>query len=98
MLKDMDLKCKKQLFDIVLDSCKTTSKNVVHKTAEFLGNKTPDVVTKSKDDKIVNTKGVIAENSRNVEEIIIPQEKREGISNELRQILKKWNSIKYLSY
>ena len=82
----------------MLDSLKTSSKNVVHKTAELLGNKTPDVVTKSKDDKIVNTKGVIVENSRNVEEIIIPQEKREGISNELRQILKKWNSIKYLSY
>ena len=73
----------------MLDSLKTSSKNVVHKTAELLGNKTPDVVTKSKDDKIVNTKGVIVENSRNVEEIIIPQEKREGISNELRQILKK---------
>ena len=73
----------------MLDSLKTASKNVVRKTAELLGNKTPDVVTKSKDDKIVNTKGVIVENSRNVEEIIIPQEKREGISNELRQILKK---------
>ena len=73
----------------MLDSLKTSSKNVVHKTAELLGNKTPDVVTKSKDDKIVNTKGVIGENSRNVEEIIISQEKREGISNELRQILKK---------
>ena len=82
----------------MLDSLKTSSKNVVHKTAELLGNKTPDVVTKSKDDKIVNTKGVIGENSRNVEEIIISQEKREGISNELRQILKKWDSIKYLSY
>ena len=82
----------------MLDSLKTASKNVVRKTAELLGNKTPDVVTKSKDDKIVNTKGVIGENSRNVEEIIISQEKREGISNELRQILKKWNSIKYLSY
>ena len=73
----------------MLDSLKTASKNVVRKTAELLGNKTPDVVTKSKDDKIVNTKGVIGENSRNVEEIIISQEKREGISNELRQILKK---------
>ena len=71
------------------DSLKTASKNLVHKTAELLGNKTPDLVTKSKDDKIVNTKGVIGENSRNVEEIIISQEKREGISNELRQIFKK---------
>ena len=80
------------------DSLKTASKNLVHKTAELLGNKTLDLVTKSRDDKIVNTKGVIGENSRNFEEIIISQEKREGISNELRQILKKWNSIKYLSY
>ena len=31
-------------------------------------------------------------NSRNVEEINIPSEKREEILNELRQILKKWNT------
>ena len=58
------------------DSLKTTSKHVVHKTTELLGNKTPDVVTKSKDDKIVNTKGVIRENSRNVEESLF-HKKRE---------------------
>ena len=36
--------------------------------------------------------------SRNVEEIIISLEKREEILNELRQVSKKWNVIKYLKY
>ena len=36
--------------------------------------------------------------SRNVEEIIISPEKREEILNELRQVSKKWNVIKYLKY
>ena len=60
-----------------------TSKKVVHKapeaTGEFIGNKIVD--------KIVKTKPVIDENPRNVEEIIIPPEKREEISNKLRKVL-----------
>ena len=35
------------------DALKTTSKKLVHKTCEFLGNKIADAVTKSDDDKIV---------------------------------------------
>ena len=35
----------------------------------------------------MKTKPVIDENSRNVEEIIIPPEKREEVLNELRQLL-----------
>ena len=58
---------------------------VVHKAAEvtgkFLGNKIADTVTKSSDDKIVKQKSVIDEDSRNVEEIITPPEKREEILN-----------------
>ena len=39
--------------DTGLDSLKTTSKKVVHKAWEFLGNKIADTVTESNDDKIV---------------------------------------------
>ena len=49
-------------------------------------------------DKIVKPKYVINENSRNVEELIAPPEKREEILNKLRQVLKKWNTVKYLTY
>ena len=56
---------------------------VVHKTAEatgeFIGNKIAD--------KIVKPKPVPDDNSRYVEEIFIPPEKREEILNKLRKIL-----------
>ena len=59
---------------------KTSSKKVVHKTAEeigeSIGNKIADAVAKSNDDKIMTRKPVFDENSRNVEEIIIPPEKK----------------------
>ena len=83
-------KYKKQLLDTGLDSLKAASKNVVHKAGEYLGNKITDAVTKSNDDKIVK----LDENLRNVEEIIIPLEKRDEILNKLRKVLKKWNIIK----
>ena len=73
--------------DTGLDSLNTASKKVVHRTSELLGNKIADAVTKSNDDKIVKPKHVIDENPRNVEEIIIPPEKREEILNALRQVL-----------
>ena len=83
-------KYKKELLDTGLDSLKTTSKKVVHKAGEFLGNQIADVVTKSNDDKIVKQEPV--------EEIIIPLEKRDEILNKLRKVLKKWNTIRYLNY
>ena len=56
----------------VLDALKTGSKKVDHKAAEakgeYIGNKISD--------KIVKGKPVIDENSRNIEEIVIPTEKR----------------------
>ena len=62
---------------------KNVSKKIVQKavepTSEFIGNKIAD--------KIVKQKHVVDENPRNVEEIIIPPEKREEILNELRQLL-----------
>ena len=72
-------KYKKQLLDTGLDSLKTASKKVLHKTGEFLGNKVVDAVTKSNDDKIVKKEPA--------EEIIIPPEKKEEILKKLRQIL-----------
>ena len=72
-------KYKRQLLDTGLDSSKTASEKVLHKTGEVLGNKIAHAVAKSYDDKIVKTKPV--------EEIIIPPKKREEILNELRQVL-----------
>ena len=72
-------KYKKQLLDTELDSLKTASKKVVHKTDTFLGNKIADVVTKPKDDKIVKQEPV--------KEIIIQLENRDEILNKLRQVL-----------
>ena len=68
-----------QLLNTVLDSLKTATKKIFHKTSEFLGDKIADVVANSYYNKIVKIKSV--------EEIITPREKREEISNELRQAL-----------
>ena len=54
--------------DTGLDALNTASKTVVNKTVEVLGNKAADAVTNSHDDKIVETKPV--------EEITIPPEKK----------------------
>ena len=66
-----------------LDALKTASKKVVHKaaeaTGEFIGNKIAG--------KIGKPKPVIDVDSRNVEEVLIPPEKREEILSELRQAL-----------
>ena len=53
-------KYRKQLLATGLNAVKTTSKKVVHKAGEFLGNKTTDAVAKSNKNPI------------NVEEITIP--------------------------
>ena len=76
-------KYKKQLLDTGLAAVKTASKKVVHKTSEFLGNKIADAVTKSNDDKIVKPD----ENSGNVEEVIIPPAKRDGIFKKLTIVI-----------
>ena len=84
MLKDVDFyhlqgNIKKQLLDTGLDALKTASKTAVHKTSEFIGNKTADAVTKSNDDKI--------DKQEPVEEIIIPPEKRDEILGKLKKVL-----------
>ena len=52
-------------------------------TDEFSGNKFADAVAKLYDNKFVKTSPIIDENSRNVEEIIIPPENRVEILYEL---------------
>ena len=80
LTRNISNKYKRQLLDT--DSLKTASKKVVHKAAEAIG----EFIGVKIADKIV-PKHVIDENPRNVEEIIIPPEKREEMLNELRQIL-----------
>ena len=78
-------KYKKQLLDTGLDTLKTASKKVHEATegrSDFIGNKTEDAVAKSNDNKVVNSD----ENSRNVEEINFPPEKREKILSKLGQV------------
>ena len=65
----------KQLLNTILDAVK--------KAGELLGNKIEYAVTKLKVDKIVKPD----ENQRNVEEIIIPLEKRDEILNKLRKVV-----------
>ena len=62
---------------------KNCFQKVIHKAGEFLGNKIGDTITNSNGDKIVKPD----ENLRNVEEIIIPLEKRDEILNKLRKVL-----------
>ena len=62
--------------DTGLDASKTSSKRVLYKTGEFIGNKIADAVVKSNDDKNVKPKHAIDKNLRNTEEIIIPSGKR----------------------
>ena len=76
-------KYKKQLLGTGLDAAKSASRIEVHKAGEFLGNKIANTATKSNDNKIVE----LDENSRNVEEIIIPLEKRDKMLSKLRKLL-----------
>ena len=80
---------KMLLLDTGLDVVKTASKKVTHKAGEFLGNKNA-VLTKPNNDKNVKQEPV--------EEIIIPPEKSDEIMNKLRKVLRKWSTIKYVSY
>ena len=91
MLKDVDFYHlqEKKILDTGLDYIKTASKNVVHNDGKFLGYKIENAVAKSTDDKVVRPD----ENTRNVHEIIILQEKREEIL-----LLQKCKTTKYRNY
>ena len=66
-----------------LDPLKTASKKLVHKTAETTGKSLRNKI----DDKIANQKPLTEANSRDIEEIVTPSEKKEETLNELRQVL-----------
>ena len=66
-----------------LDALKVASKKVTHKTAKITG----ELIGIKIVEKVVKRKPVSDENLRDVEEVIIPPEKREQRSNELRQVL-----------
>ena len=70
---------RKHLLDTAI---KTDFKILFHKTAEATG----EVFGNKIADEIVKPKPVSDDNSRNVEEIVIKQEKRQQILNELRQV------------
>ena len=68
-----------------LDALKSASKKVVHKAAEATG----EFIGRKIVDKIVKPKHIIDKNLRNVEEIIIPSEKRrKNIKQIKRSIIK----------
>ena len=81
--RNLSNKYAKQLLDAAaktgLDALKSASKKVVHKAAEvtgqFIGNKITDRIAKPD------------ESLRDVEEIVIPPEKREEILNKLKLLL-----------
>ena len=70
--------------DTGIDSLKTAFKKAFHRADELLGNKTVDAITKWNDYEIVKHD----ENPRNVEEIIIPQEKRWNMKQIEKSIIK----------
>ena len=66
----------------------------MHKVAEltgkFIGNRIAD--------KIVKLKPVPDENPKNVEEIVIPLEKKKRNTKRIKTSIIKWNATKYLNY
>ena len=66
-----------------LDALKAASKKATHKTAKITG----ELIGIKIVEKVVKRKPASDENLRDVEEVIIPPEKREQRSNELRQVL-----------
>ena len=65
-----------------LDAAKTASKKVVYKAAEATGKLIVNKIA-----KIVEPKSMSEVNSRNLEEIFISSDKRQGILNNFRQTL-----------
>ena len=84
---NLSIKYRKQLLDTAikagLDAAKTVSKKLIHNAAEVTG----EFIGNNLADKVVKPKPVPDINSKDVEETLIPPEKREEILNELRQLL-----------
>ena len=74
--RNLSNKCGKELLDTAvkagLDALKAASKKLVHKAAEVTAELIRDKITS----KFVKTKPVVDENSKNIEEIVIPPEKK----------------------
>ena len=65
----------------------TRFKNSDQKAAQKATEATGEFIENKIADKIVKTKPMLDENSRNVEEIIIPPDKREEIIKKFRRVL-----------
>ena len=76
-----------------LDTSKTTSKKLVHKTGEW----TWELIWNKISEKNSKPKSVPNENSRNVGEIVIPAEKRQD-TKQIKTIVIRWSITKYLNY
>ena len=63
---------------------------VAELTGKFIGNRIAD--------KIVKLKPVPDENPKNVEEIVIPLEKKRRNTKRIKTSIIKWNATKYLNY
>ena len=66
----------------------------MHKTAEAAGEFIENKIA----DKILKPKLFSGENSIDVEEIVIPLEKKRRSIEWLKTSIIKWNTIKYLNY
>ena len=63
---------------------------VAELTGKFIGNRIAD--------KIMKLKPVPDENPKNVEEIVIPLEKKRRNTKRIKTSIIKWNATKYLNY
>ena len=86
--KNLSDKYGKKLLDIatktrLVVAAKTASKKVVHKTAEATG----ELIGKTMPKRSVKPTPANDENSKTVEKIATPPDKRQEILNELRQVL-----------
>ena len=63
---------------------------VAELTGKFIGNRIAD--------KIVKLKSVPDENPKNVEEIVIPLEKKKRNTKRIKTSIINWNATKYLNY
>ena len=63
---------------------------VAELTGKFIGNRIAD--------KIMKLKPVPDENPKNVEEIVIPLEKKKRNIKRIKTSIIKWNATKYLNY
>ena len=85
--RNLSNKYRRQLLDTATktgaDALKRASKKVVNKAAEATG----EFIGKKIADKIMKTKPLPVENWRNVEEIVVPEKKRQETLNKYRQVL-----------